>query len=270
MKQIVKIAVFMLFFGLLPANTSAQSACGPSNGGNYACPSGQTCKVISGSGGQSAGTCESIGTPDTMPSGFVPVVSIPNLTEGILPTETGLALFLNNLYKYLVGIAAILAVVQIMRAGLLITVQSDSVSMHSEGVKMIKQALGGLVLVLSPALVFSVINPSILNLSLNIPALDTATKPLAPRPAPQQTQSSGLKSYSKTCTSADCGKEIAECYSKSGVSSASSHVVTCMRTDGSIDAGGRSDSWYSRSYACVSGQTPAVVCNYDLSPTIAP
>ncbi len=203
-------------------------------------------------------------------SGYVPVVSIPNLTEGVLPTETGLALFLNNLYKYLVGIAAILAVVQIMRAGLMITVQSDSVSMHSEGIKMIKQALGGLVLVLSPALVFSVINPSILNLSLNIPALDTTTKPLAPRPAPQQTQPIGPQSRSIACTSADCSREIRDCQNLSGVSSASTYKVSCVRSDGSIDPSGRADSWYSRSYSCVSGQTATVVCDYDLTAQTGP
>lgn len=39
----------------------------------------------------------------------------------------------------------------------------------------IAQALLGLTLVLSPVLVFSIINPSILNLSINLPALDTKT-----------------------------------------------------------------------------------------------
>lgn len=102
-------------------------------------------------------------------NGFVPLTNIPGLTNA-QPTQTGLAGFLNNLYKYLIGIAAVLAVIEIIWGGLQISTQ-DSVSKKGEGKERIQQALLGLVLVLAPVLVFTIINPSILNLSLNLPPI---------------------------------------------------------------------------------------------------
>ena len=102
---------------------------------------------------------------------FVPIAGIPNLTEGASATG-GLAQFLNQLYFYLIGLAVVLAVIEIIIGGFEISTQ-DSVSKQSAGRKRITQAIFGLVLILSPYLVFSLINPSILNLSLNLPPLDT-------------------------------------------------------------------------------------------------
>ena len=111
--------------------------------------------------------------PYAFAEGFVPLVTIPGLTD-VQPTSGGLADFFNNLYKYLIGIAAILAVIMIIWGGLEISTQ-DSVSKNKDGKERIYNAIFGLVLVLSPVLVFSIINPSILNLSLNLPPLNTTT-----------------------------------------------------------------------------------------------
>src|SRR3990167_3584126 len=116
---------------------------------------------------------------EAQPSGFTALAPIPGLTD-ISPTAVvnsdSLANFFNNLYKYVIGIAAILAVIMIIWGGLEYSTQ-DSVSKKSDGKERILQAIFGLVLVLSPVLIFSIINPSILNLSLNLPELDTATGP---------------------------------------------------------------------------------------------
>lgn len=111
--------------------------------------------------------------PHVFAQGFVPLAPIPGLTEGATANTAGLANFFNNLYKYLIGVAAILAVIMIIWGGLEISTQ-DSVSKKGAGKEKIYNAIFGLVLVLSPVLVFSIINPSILNLSINLPALDTA------------------------------------------------------------------------------------------------
>lgn len=110
--------------------------------------------------------------PIALAQGFVPLAPIPGLTEGATADTAGLANFFNNLYKYLIGLAAVLAVIEIIWGGLEISTK-DSVSKQSDGKERITQAIFGLVLVLSPVLVFSIINPSILNLSLNLPELDT-------------------------------------------------------------------------------------------------
>ncbi len=109
--------------------------------------------------------------------GFVGLAPVPGLTD-IQPTEGGLAAFFNNLYKFAIGAAAVLAVIMIIWGGLEISTQ-DSVGNQSAGRDKIRNAILGLVLVLSPVLVFSLINPSILNLSLNLPPIDLKTVPVA-------------------------------------------------------------------------------------------
>lgn len=109
--------------------------------------------------------------------GFTALAPIPGLTNQSMTAVVSpntLATFLNNLYKYLIGLAAILAVIEIIWGGLEIATK-DSVSKQSDGRNRITQAILGLVLVLSPVIVFTIINPSILNLSLNLPPINTVT-----------------------------------------------------------------------------------------------
>ena len=108
--------------------------------------------------------------------GFVPLAPIPGLTDPGTATSVinsdGFANFFNNLYKYVIGLAAALAVIMIIWGGLEISTQ-DSVSKQGAGRERITQAILGLILVLSPVLVFSIINPSILRLDIGIKPLDT-------------------------------------------------------------------------------------------------
>ena len=105
--------------------------------------------------------------------GFTALAPIPGLTsQSMIINSDSLAAFFNNLYKYLVGLAATIAVIQIMWAGADIAFfHKDAVSAITDDKGKIYNAIFGLVLVLSPALVFSIINPSILNLSLNMPPI---------------------------------------------------------------------------------------------------
>ncbi|MCX6787023.1 MAG: hypothetical protein NTY93_00655 [Candidatus Kaiserbacteria bacterium] len=112
--------------------------------------------------------------------GFIALAPIPGLTDTAntsVVNSASLANFFNNLYKYLIGLAAILAVIEIIWGGFRIATNQDNVSILMENKGKIYNAILGLVLVLSPVLVFSIINPSILNLSLNLPALDTYSAP---------------------------------------------------------------------------------------------
>ena len=104
--------------------------------------------------------------------GFVALAPILGLTQGVTADTARLAAFFNNLYKYAIGMAAVLAVIMIIWGGLQYATQ-DIPGAKQEGKDRILQAILGLVLVLSPVLVFSIINPAILNLSLNLRPLDT-------------------------------------------------------------------------------------------------
>ncbi len=110
-------------------------------------------------------------------SEFTALAPIPHLTDAGSVTSvlnsSSLALFFNNLYKYLIGLAATLAVIEIIYAGIDMAIHPDNAGTATESKGRIYNAIYGLVLVLSPVLVFSIINPAILNLSLDLPRLDT-------------------------------------------------------------------------------------------------
>ena len=114
--------------------------------------------------------------PHAFAQGFVPLAPIPGLTAQTTSVGSMDALsgFFNNLYKYLVGLGAAIAVVQIVWAGISIAMNRDSVSTVLAEKGKIRNAVLGLILVLSPALVFGIINPSILNLSLNLGPIQSA------------------------------------------------------------------------------------------------
>lgn len=99
---------------------------------------------------------------------FVPLTNIPAITEvgNAITTPEGLAVFLNNIYRLCIGIAGVIAVLQIMRAGIMY-MGGDSVTEKKEAKNLIALSIGGLILVLSPVVVFSIINPEILSLKIN-------------------------------------------------------------------------------------------------------
>lgn len=139
-----------------------------------------TAVILSFVGAHTTHAADTWTAPGPCPEGtFCPLAPIPGLTDTSATSvvqSQDLASFFNNLYKYLIGLAAAFAVIEIIWGGLEISTK-DSVSKQSDGKARIQQALFGLLLVLSPVLVFSIINPSILNLSLNLPKLDTAEVP---------------------------------------------------------------------------------------------
>jgi len=85
--------------------------------------------------------------------------------------QAGIGPFVNLLYKYGVGIGAILAVLLVMYGGFQY-MTSEAVGNKSEGRETITRALIGLFLLLSPVLVFGVINRDILNIDLDFGRLN--------------------------------------------------------------------------------------------------
>lgn len=96
--------------------------------------------------------------------GFVPLTNVPFLTD--TGNSFDLSQFLNNLYRLAIGVAAVIAVLQIMRAGIMY-MGGDSVTEKKEAKNLIGLSIAGLILVLSPVVVFSIINPEILSLKID-------------------------------------------------------------------------------------------------------
>lgn len=99
---------------------------------------------------------------------FVPLTSIPGIDQ--VSDADSLAGFLNTLYKLAIGVASVLAVFQIIRGGIMYMLEG-SVLEKREAKHHIFTAVIGLVLVLSPALVFGIINPKILDLNIGVDQL---------------------------------------------------------------------------------------------------
>ena len=109
---------------------------------------------------------------DAAPS-FIPLTSIPGIQEAV--ASDSLAILLNNLYKLCIGLAAVIAVLKIIQGGVTYML-GDSVTEKKEAKHHIAMAVLGLVFILSPYLVFSVIDPRILKLDVDVSGL----KPPAP------------------------------------------------------------------------------------------
>jgi hypothetical protein len=100
----------------------------------------------------------------TTDAGFIPLLTnVPFLED--LGNASTLEAFLNDIYRLCIGAAAVLAVLQIMRAGI-IYMGGDSITEKKEAKDLIAMSIGGLILVLSPVILFSIINPDILSLRI--------------------------------------------------------------------------------------------------------
>ena len=112
---------------------------------------------------------------------FTPLTNLPGIKEAsqadTLPT------FFNTLYKLCIGAAAVIAVLQIMRAGTYFMFNKGSVAHNEKGKALIGNSILGLLLVLSPAIIFGIINRDILNLTLDVGELElgsVSTNPSLP------------------------------------------------------------------------------------------
>lgn len=104
---------------------------------------------------------------------FAPLTSIPGLdAAGDSPDITA---FLNQLYKICIGAAAGIAVLQIIRAGIYFMTNKGSISENEKARELLQGSVFGLILVLSPVIVFGIINPKILELNFNAERLESRT-----------------------------------------------------------------------------------------------
>ena len=138
---------------------------------------------------------------------FVPLTNLPVFVTNVTTAPT-FPVFFNDLYKYAIGIAATLAVLQIIYAGVLY-MGGDSVTETKQAKEKIQWSILGLVLVLSPVIVFSIINPKILNLNIDFSCLapgTSASSSNCPAPGTSNSLSSSTSIYNTvsggvpTCT----------------------------------------------------------------------
>jgi hypothetical protein len=167
MKKLLIAAALVITLGSAPHAFAITEQDCKDQGGIYTsgqCVSGPTDSVAPG---------EEPGTPATTnasSNGFVPLTSVPAFQQIANGGANGLSGFLNQLYVLCVGASALLAVVIITYAGVEYSL-GDSVTEKRNARQRITMALLGLVLVLSPTIVFGIINPNILSLKIDTSTL---------------------------------------------------------------------------------------------------
>ena len=133
----------------------------------------------------------------------------------------------------------------------------------------------GLVLVLSPALVFTIINPKILNLNVNMPPLKTQPGTAGPQGA--CTNPAGCSTYSPTsdnwilpnqyqgvlpCSGGDCSRAVADCTQERFTITRAitgTAMAVCGDTVAQRYTGGATGV-VTAPTSCPTGSQPAIVC----------
>ncbi len=178
-------------------------------------------------------------------SGFVPLTSLPGLDD--VTSSNSIASFLNNLYKISIGAAAVLAVLQITRAGLMYMTE-ESIAEKKEARHLITMSILGLVLVLSPALVFGIIDPRILELNVDVSQIRPTTG-AGTGNAPGTQQGDATDSTSTTDSATDTTDTTDpegtpsedECPPGQIGNSISDGTVECVPDENATDGGGASE-----------------------------
>lgn len=92
---------------------------------------------------------------------FVPLAPIPNLDTG---SNATLGSYINSLFFLIISVAAMLAVIKVVIGGFQYMTQTSSTSATAKARETIRDAIIGLILLLSSYLILSIVNPQILSL----------------------------------------------------------------------------------------------------------
>lgn len=110
---------------------------------------------------------------------YIPLVGLPGAGGSTLGPGSSFEDYINAMYALSIGIAALLAVIKIIVAGVK-WMLTDIVTSKEEAKKDIKGALLGLIVVLSAVLILNVINPNLTKATINL------------KPPPPHTPTSGV------------------------------------------------------------------------------
>lgn len=128
---------------------------------------------------------------------YKPLVGIPGVTDPTLNFGD----YINALYAFSISIAALLAVIKIIIAGVKYML-SDVVTSKSDAINDIRGSLLGLIIVISAVLVLRVINPQLAETEIFLDPVVTGTTTASTAPAGTVTTAAGYK-YAKQGTVAN-------------------------------------------------------------------
>lgn len=148
---------------------------------------------------------------------YLPLVNLPGITD----PGTNFEKFINTLYATSISLAALLAVIKIIIAGVK-WMMTDVVTSKGDAKKDIQAALTGLLVVLAAVLILSVINKNLVSINLSFDTVgtassnnNTASKP-ASRDCVEKTPSCIDESTSNRYVCYDCTQAVALCTAAEG------------------------------------------------------
>jgi hypothetical protein len=184
----------------------------------------------------------------TPPPPFRVLVGIP----GIDPNNTNMGQYINALYILSISIAALLAVIKIIIAGVKYML-SDVVTSKAEAKSDIQGALIGLLIVISAVVILETINPQLRTMSFfeNQHAAQVPGRPV--RDTPTASGAAPLPGLDTTA-----GRETIPCEQNSaGVANCAAAADSCYSKNGRLAQSIKSNT---RSITCVYGETNTIDC----------
>ncbi len=121
-------------------------------------------------------------------TGFIPLIGIPGVTDNGLNFNN----YINALYALSISVAALIAVVKIIIAGMK-WMLSDVVTRKSDAIDEIKGAVFGLVVVISAVLILTVINPQLTETQIFLQPVSDTTRPAGPAQSAAPTSGTGYR-----------------------------------------------------------------------------
>ena len=129
---------------------------------------------------------------------YTPLSPLPHTTSG---KTTNMNIYLLGMFKLLIGVAGVLAVIMIVIGGIQY-MSTDAIGDKLDGKGKIQKAVGGLLLAVLSYLLLQTINPNLLKINAGLPptpppqakpaSLPSQTPPSAPAQAPQTNQAPPL------------------------------------------------------------------------------
>lgn len=144
---------------------------------------------------------------------YVPLVGIPGITDPGLNFNS----YINALYALSISIAALLAVIKIIIAGMK-WMLSDVVTSKGEAISDIKGAVFGLVVVISAVLILTVINPQLTTTQIFLqPVTDAPAAPGSTTPGAIPTSGTGYRALDLRTASPEAVTAFStECQAQAG------------------------------------------------------
>lgn len=174
---------------------------------------------------------------------YKPLAPLPNAAP---PSGTNIATYLPGMFKLIIALTAVLAVVMLIIGGFQY-ITTDSISNRSEGKKRIQDAITGLILAIVSWLILYSINPNLTNFNLDLNytarSVPTSAAPAGTGVGPQDVggveageldHAAGISAFGSTFTVSSTGscsdRSVTTCTSLEGIKQTTVNGIVALKS----------------------------------------